>query len=125
MFQQSYSNMQAGINQSYGGYGGQQMMQGSAQAAMMQAGQPPMMQTNQQAMMSGFGAQQQSFVGQQGGPGPGPGQGMMGQRGNSAQADYMAQQRAAAMGQANRPQYMQVRIKYITYCYNFHLNLNI
>lgn len=113
------------MNQSYGGYGGQQMMQGNTQAAMMQAGQaPPMMQAapNQQAMMSGFGGQQQGFVGQQGGPvpGPGPGQSMMAQRGNSAQADYLAaQQRAAAMNQANRPQYMQVSV----YCIYFGLLL--
>lgn len=96
MFQQSYGNMQPGMNQSYGGYGGQQMMQSGQ--PMMQSNQG-MMQPNQQNMMQSFGGQQQNFVGQQ--------QNMMGQRAPQT-TDYMTQQRA--MGQ-NRPQYMQVRFE--------------
>lgn len=98
MFQQSYGNMQPGMNQSYGGYGAPQMMQGAQ--PMMQGGQG-MMQPNQQNMMQGFGGQQQNFVGQQ------TQQNMIAQRGPQT-ADYLVQQRA--MGQSNRPQYMQVFI---------------
>lgn len=99
MFQQSYGNMQPNMNQSYGGYSNQQMMQGGQ--PMMQSNQS-MMQPNQQNMMQGFGGQQQGFVGQS------AQQGMMAQRGPQT-ADYIAQQRA--MGQGNRPQYMQVKYK--------------